>query len=70
MCGRPATEINEIIPRSWYKSAVLIEHNRVPLCRNCHEAFHHDGITAAKMREMRRKALDKLELFGEPLEKW
>ena len=55
MCHHPATEINEIIPRSRSKESILIWSNRVTLCQLCHREFHADGVTDTKIKDMVRK---------------
>lgn len=52
-CKRPATEINEIIPRARSKKSILDWRNRVSLCRRCHDEFHHDGVTDAKIQSLK-----------------
>ena len=51
MCKRPATEINEIVPKARSKDA-MEWHNRVTLCRTCHEKYHKDGVTSFKLINM------------------
>ena len=60
MCRKQATEINEIEMRSRSKLSVSNWKNRVPLCKECHEAYHHDGVTDEKMIEMREKRKEYL----------
>lgn len=55
MCKKPASEINEIIPRSRSKKSILDWRNRVPLCQDCHRTFHLHGVTQAKIDEMQTK---------------
>lgn len=55
MCKKPATEINEIIPRSRSKKSILTWQNRVTLCHSCHEEFHRTGVTKEKIAEMQEK---------------
>ena len=59
-CKKPGQEINEIIPRSRDRKAIMRWRNRVVLCRECHEKFHHGGVTDEKiaaMKETRRAYL-------------
>jgi len=53
MCKHPATEINEIIPRSRSKKSIINWKNRVTLCHGCHMEYHHHGVTKKKMEEMK-----------------
>ena len=55
MCSKPATEINEIVPRGRSRKSVKDWTNRVTLCRTCHDEFHHNGVTAKKIKEMQEK---------------
>ncbi len=48
-CRLPATEINEIKPRGRSKKNILDWKNRVPMCRECHNNFHKDGVTDDKI---------------------
>lgn len=52
MCKRPATEINEIRPRSRSKYNIHNWQNRVTLCPDCHREFHKDGVTEVKIKHM------------------
>jgi len=52
MCNRPATEINEIIPRSRSIFSITDWKNRVTLCQECHREFHKDGVTDFKIKNM------------------
>jgi len=51
-CNKPGQEINEIVPRSRSKKSIMDWKNRVVLCRECHDKFHHDGVTAEKIQIM------------------
>lgn len=64
MCKYPATEINEIIPRGRTKKAILDWTNRVTLCQKCHDDFHHNGVTAKKIKEMQEKRVEFLLSSG------
>ncbi len=55
MCSKSATEINEIVPRGRSKKSILDWRNRVTLCRSCHDEFHHNGVTAEKIKVMQEK---------------
>lgn len=67
MCKHPATEINEIIPRSRSKKSITNWRNRVTLCQKCHQGFHLHGVTSEKIEIMQntRKefltSIDRLE---------
>lgn len=63
-CKRPATEINEIIPRSRWINAADEWRNRVPLCRVCHEKYHHDGVTDLKIQALKLKRNEFLIAMG------
>lgn len=60
-CKRPGQEINEITPRSRSKSAIMEWKNRVVLCRECHEKFHHNGVTMEKQQNMREHRISYLK---------
>jgi 5-methylcytosine-specific restriction endonuclease McrA len=62
-CKQPGTEVNEIIPRSRSKKAILDWRNRVLLCRTCHELYHKDGVTDAKIKRMQEIRLEFLKSF-------
>ena len=61
-CRKPASDINEIVPRARSKKSVLTWTNRVTLCRECHVSFHQHGVTDKKIEEM--KNLRKEFLFS------
>lgn len=63
-CNTVATEINEIVPRSRSKRAVMMWTNRVTLCQTCHRTYHDGGVTDAKMTEMREKREAFLKRIG------
>jgi hypothetical protein len=50
--------------RSRSKSAIMDWKNRVVLCRECHTAYHHNGVTAEKMQIMRNKRKEYLTSIG------
>lgn len=45
-------EVNEIILRSRSKNSIYDWRNRVVLCRECHEKYHHNGVTVDKVQLM------------------
>ena len=63
-CQKPGAEINEIIPRSRSKRAILDWKNRVVLCRTCHESFHHNGVTIQKIKAMQETRREYLKSIG------
>lgn len=63
MCKKPASEINEIIPRSRSKKA-LDWRNRVTLCHNCHTQFHQTGVTKKKQEAMEQSRKEFLVSMG------
>lgn len=63
-CKKPATEINEIIPRSRSKKSILDWHNRVTLCQTCHAEFHRTGVTPEKIEKMRLSRTNFLISMG------
>lgn len=63
-CKKSACEINEIIPRSRSKSAIMIWTNRIPLCRECHDKFHRTGVTKEKIEKLQKARIDFLRAFG------
>jgi hypothetical protein len=64
MCTKPATEINEIIPRSRSKDSILDWRNRVTLCQSCHREFHQNGVTDEKIYAMKHKRREFLTSMG------
>lgn len=64
MCQQPATEINEITPRSRSKFALSDWRNRVTLCQSCHRAYHDGGVTEAKRQAMIEKRRAFLLMIG------
>jgi 5-methylcytosine-specific restriction endonuclease McrA len=63
-CHLPGQEINEIIPRSRSKHAIMNWRNRVVLCRDDHEKFHHDGVTKEKIETMQEHRKEYLISIG------
>lgn len=67
MCKKPATVINEIVPRSRWNLATSEWKNRIPLCDSCHtgqDSFHSTGVTDEKISEMKRKRREFLVSMG------
>ena len=64
MCKKPATEINEIVPRSRSKKSIKTWQNRVTLCRDCHTQFHHKGVTLEKIENMQKARKEFLMSMG------
>lgn len=67
MCRKPASEINEIVPRSRSKKSILDWRNRVTLCHECHtgqNSFHSTGVTTKKIEEMQEKRKEFLISIG------
>lgn len=64
MCHKPASEINEIKPRSRNKKNVHDWKNRVTICRDCHFEYHKSGVTGAKILDMQEKRNRFLLEFG------
>lgn len=64
VCKCPATEINEIIPRSRSKDSVNEWRNRVPMCRECHRKYHDKGVNGVTIRELQDKRTEFLMSFG------
>ena len=63
-CKHPATEINEIVPRSRSNKSVLDWRNRVTLCRDCHNKFHQTGVTSEKIQKMKTDRREFLTAMG------
>lgn len=63
MCKKPATEINEVIPRSRSKKSVLNWRNRVTLCQSCHREFHL-GVTDERIAQMMKSRREFLVSIG------
>ena len=51
-CKHLALDVNEIIPRSRNRNSVSDWRNRVPLCKECHNEYHKDGVTDEKISVM------------------
>jgi 5-methylcytosine-specific restriction endonuclease McrA len=63
VCKRPASEINEIVPRGRSKKSILDWKNRISMCGNCHtgdDGFHHNGVTDEKINAMRKARVEYL----------
>lgn len=63
-CHKPASEINEIIPRGRSKESIHDWTNRVTLCHACHVEFHHNGVTDAKIQKMQEDRKNWLISIG------
>jgi len=64
MCSKPATEINEIVPRGRSKKSLLDWRNRVTLCQEHHtgqNGFHHNGVTLEKIKNMQEQRKEYLK---------
>ncbi len=67
VCKQSATEINEIIPRSRSKKAIMDWKNRVPLCHEHHVGqggYHDGGVTNEKIENMRKARKEFLVSVG------
>lgn len=64
MCHEPATEINEIEPRSRSKKNLFEWTNRVTLCQSCHWEYHKKGTNAVNIAKMKQKREEFLVQFG------
>lgn len=64
VCHKPATEINEIVPRSRSKESILNWENRVTMCRECHGEYHRHGVNFGTQEELFFKRQEALKLFG------
>lgn len=64
MCNHPATDVNEIVPRSRSKKSILNWENRVTLCQNCHNEYHKNGVNAKTIEHMQQKRYDFLMANG------
>lgn len=63
-CKKTGTDVNEIVPRSRSRNSVLDWRNRVLLCRECHHAYHKDGVTEEKIFKMKMVRRDFLIAMG------
>ncbi len=61
---KPATEINEIIPRSRSKQSIRDWKNRVTVCHSCHREYHDKGVNAKAIEKMQEQRLDALRKLG------
>ena len=64
MCKQAGQEINEILPRSRSKKAIMDWRNRVVLCRKCHSEYHDYGVTERKMFAMKIARMEYLQAVG------
>jgi 5-methylcytosine-specific restriction endonuclease McrA len=64
ICMQPATEINEIIPRSRSKNSLLDWSNRVTVCQSCHRAYHDKGTNDKNIKRMQEQRLTALHKLG------
>lgn len=64
VCHKPASEINEIVPRSRSKNSILNWQNRVTMCRECHGKYHRHGVNFGTQEELQNKRIEALKLFG------
>lgn len=64
MCKHPATEINEIIPRSRSKKSILDWKNRITICKECHNKYHFDGVNDKTVKVMQDEREKFLLTFG------
>jgi hypothetical protein len=53
-------EINEIVLRSRSKSAIMDWRNRVVMCRKDHTEYHHNGVSAEKVKKMQEQRKEYL----------
>ena len=63
-CRRPATEINEIRPRSRGKMSLVDWKNRVTLCHSCHMEYHRKGVNDKAVVGMQQIRKDFLLTMG------
>lgn len=63
-CHRPASDVNEIIPRSRSKQSILNWENRVLMCRECHDNYHRHGVNSKAIEILQEKRIEALRLFG------
>jgi hypothetical protein len=63
-CNLPATEINEIVPRSRSKGSIMDWRNRVTMCHVCHMSYHQDGVTNGKIQDMNFEREKFLKMIG------
>ena len=63
-CRKPATEINEILPRSRSKKSIITWDNRVTMCAECHREYHRKGVNNGAVDELKQKRYDFLISMG------
>lgn len=63
ICKQPASEVNEIIPRSRSKYSISDWRNRVTLCKTCHNEYHKNGVNRDTIKEMQKKRNEFLLTF-------
>jgi HNH endonuclease len=64
VCRQPATEINEIIPRSRSKKSIQLWENRVTMCASCHREYHRQGVNDEAIEKLRKARHDFLMSMG------
>lgn len=69
-CYSQATQVHELVTRARTKNAITMPQNRVPLCQSCHDRAHFNGYTEDKESFLRNKAIERLVMFDESVEKW
>jgi len=62
-CHKPATEINEIVPRSASPDAMYWK-NRVTLCQEHHREYHDKGVSDEAIRNLQERRYEYLEAIG------
>lgn len=63
-CRKPASEINEIKPRSRSKQSILDWENRVTMCKECHNEYHKHGVNDEAIADLQQKRIDFLNSMG------
>ncbi len=63
-CRKPATEINEIVPRSRSKQSIQDWENRVLMCRECHNDYHRHGVNSGTIEDLQQKRVEFLKSMG------
>lgn len=63
-CRKPASEINEIVPRSRSKNSVLDWRNRVTMCREHHNNYHRHGVNSTSIAKLQETRITFLKEMG------
>lgn len=64
VCKKPATDVNEILPRSRSRKSIVTWENRVTMCVECHREYHRKGVNDKAVEELQKIRYDFLKSMG------